>query len=72
MFVFLNKGLEMKREDLARAVFVAMAEGTNPTREVPTPLLEKSARLSFRAADAFLRVSAEEAEKAEKGEGGGK
>jgi len=68
MFVFLNKGLEMKREELARVIFVAMAEGTNPTRDVPPALLEKSARLSYRAADAFLLVSAEEAEK-DKGDG---
>jgi hypothetical protein len=70
MFVWLNnKGLAMKREDLARVIFVAMAEGTNPTREVPEALLKKSARLAFRAADAFL---AEAEAEAEKDAGGGK
>jgi hypothetical protein len=68
MFVFLNKNGEiaMKREDLARAIFISMAEGTNPAREVPDPLLKKLARFAFRAADAFL---AEEAEQVEKGDG---
>jgi hypothetical protein len=59
----------MNRHELARAIFIAMAEGTNPTREVPEPLLEKSARLSYRAADVFLRVAANEAEKDSTGDG---
>jgi hypothetical protein len=66
-FVFLKKSeeLDMEREKLARDIFVAMAEGTNPTREVPKPLLVKTAKLAFRAADAFLAEMAEQAKQAE-------
>jgi len=53
---------DMTRHDLARAIFIAMAEGTNPTRDVPAALLEKSAKLAYRAADVFLRVWQSEAE----------
>lgn len=49
----------MDKQELAREIFVRMAQGTHPSREIPAAMLEKSARLALLAADVFIRVAGE-------------
>ena len=54
----------MDRNEIAKQIFIMMAQGTNPARDVPVTILERSARMAFRAADVFVKVQ-EEHEKEE-------